>query len=90
MTVTLDEPVTLGTLQLGNSGNPFRPGYTISGTQHPDLEQQRHASQITVSQGTHAIAVPVEIAGGSLSVFVNGGHAEDFRQHLRRQRPGVA
>ena len=47
-------------------------------------------SAVTVSSGTQTIVSAVEISGGSLAISVsNSGAAGHFRQHHRRQRPGV-
>ena len=73
LTVTLDEPVTLGTLELGNSGSSAT-GYAVIPNQLT-MNNNSSTAQISVSQGTHAISVPVEIANGGagLAVTLSGG-----------------
>ena len=70
LTVTLDEPVTLGTLQFGNSGGDPTKGYTLSGsgTSGLTLNNSGSASLASMSQGTHAIAAAIEISGGNLVI----------------------
>jgi autotransporter-associated beta strand protein len=73
LTITLDEPVTLSMLQLGNSGGNSAVGYTISGsgTNGLTLDNNGSAALIGVLEGTHAIAAPVEIAGGNLAIVLS-------------------
>jgi autotransporter-associated beta strand protein len=68
-TITLDEPVTIGTLQLGNTASK----YAINGTNTLTLNNNGAASLVTVSGGTQAIGVPLEISGGNLSVLLSNG-----------------
>ena len=65
LTVTLDEAVTLGSLQFGNPGGNPSAGYTISGSGANTLTLSGSGapSLIAVSQGTHAIAAPIILAG---------------------------
>ena len=60
LTVTLDEPVTLGTLDLGNSGSAS-VGYTLSGTGANTLtfDNSGGGATIAVANGSHAINAPV-------------------------------
>jgi autotransporter-associated beta strand protein len=63
LAVTLDAPVTIGTLLLGNTGSAV-PGYTISGSGANSLtfDNSGTAAQITVTSGTHDIAAPLALA----------------------------
>ena len=63
VTVTQDEPLTLGSLQFGNSGNAS-VGYTLrgSGSNALTLNNAGSAATITVTNGTHAINAPVVLA----------------------------
>ncbi len=63
VTVTLNTPVTLGTLQLGNFGNTS-VGYTLSGSGRNTLtlNNSGSAATIAVASGTHAIDAPVLLA----------------------------
>ena len=63
VTVTLDMPVTLGSLQFGNSGSAS-VGYTLSGigTNTLTLSNSGSGATITVTNGTHAIDAPVILA----------------------------
>ena len=61
VTITLDEAVTLGTLQFGNSGQGSSAGYTVvgSGSNVLALRQRIPAAtrgKINVTQGTLAIS----------------------------------
>jgi len=58
--VTLDASVTLGWLQLGNSGSPSA-GFTLSGSGSDTLTFNNSGSgaMILVTDGTHAINAPV-------------------------------
>jgi autotransporter-associated beta strand protein len=72
-TVTLDEAVTLGMLQLGNSGQSSSVGYTVIGSGGSVLTLSNsggNPSQINVTEGTHAISAPISLAG-SLSVSLS-------------------
>ena len=72
VTVTLDTPQTVGTLQFGNSAGPST-SYTLSSSNMLTLNNSTSGSvaTVTVLGGTHAIAVPVEISGGSLAVVLS-------------------
>ena len=88
LTITLDSPQTVGTLQLGNSGSPS-VGYTLtgSGTNTLTLNNSGSGAMIAVSNGTHVIDAPVVMAdnlvvtgsgtlqfGESSSITESGGH----------------
>ena len=62
-TVTLDVPVTLGTLELGNSGNTSL-GYTLTGSSGNTLTLNNSGSgaTIAVDSGTHVVNAPVILA----------------------------
>jgi fibronectin-binding autotransporter adhesin len=66
--VTLDVPVTLGSLALGGTG----ASYALSGNTLT-LDNSGNASSVTVLSGSHSIATPVSIAGGSLVISESGG-----------------
>lgn len=87
LTITLDQPVTIGTLLLGNSGGAT-VGYTLSGTgtNTLTLSNSGNGAVITVTDGTHVIDAPVVLAdnltltgggtlafGSSSSITDNGG-----------------
>jgi fibronectin-binding autotransporter adhesin len=63
LTITLDEPVTLGALLLGNSGGAS-VGYTLSGAGSNTLtfSNSGNGATISVTDGTHAINAPVVLA----------------------------
>jgi autotransporter-associated beta strand protein len=63
VTVTLDEPVTLGTLVLGNSDSTS-VGYTVSGsgTNTLTFNNAGYGAAIAVTDGTRAINAPVVLA----------------------------
>ncbi len=63
VTVTLDTPVTLGSLQLGNSRSAG-VGYTLSGSGSNTLtlNNSGNGATITVTGGAHAIDAPVILA----------------------------
>ena len=63
VTVTLDEPVTLGTLQFGNAGSAG-VGYTLvgSGSNVLTLNHSGSVATITVAGGTHSIDAAVILA----------------------------
>jgi autotransporter-associated beta strand protein len=71
LTVTLDAPQTVGTLQFGNSGSTST-SYTLGGSTLTLNNSGGSASTLTVLNGTHAISAPEEIAGGSLVVSESG------------------
>jgi autotransporter-associated beta strand protein len=75
VTVTLDEPVTLGTLVLGNSGSTSA-GYSISGSSANTLafNNASHGSTIALTDGSHAIDAPVVLAD-SLTIASGGTNA---------------
>jgi autotransporter-associated beta strand protein len=70
LTVTLDIPVTIGTLTLGNS-NSSSVGYTLSGSGANTLTLNNFGSgaTITVSNGSHTINAAVVLAD---NLLVNG------------------
>jgi autotransporter-associated beta strand protein len=72
VTVTLNTPVTLGSLQFGNSGSP-RTGYVLSGSGSNTLtfNNSGNGATITVTDGTHAIDAPVVLAE-NLTVTTGG------------------
>ena len=74
VTVTLDVPVTLGTLVLGNSDGSTTSGFSISaaGANALTLDNSGSTSQITVQQGRHAISAPITLAG-NLNVAPSAG-----------------
>ena len=72
VTVFLDTPVTLGTLQFGNPGGNLSVGYTVSGTNALTLDNNGTTSLVAVSEGAHAIAVPVTL-NGNLDVSPSAG-----------------
>ena len=65
--ITLDEPVMLGSLLLGNSASPSA-GYTLSGggTNTLTFSKSGSASTITVTDGGHQINAPVVLDGNLL------------------------
>jgi fibronectin-binding autotransporter adhesin len=72
VSITLDEPVMLSTLLLGNSSGSASGGYTITGTNSLAFANGVASALIAVTQGTHTIAIPV-ILGGNLSVTPSAG-----------------
>ena len=75
VTVTLNTPVTLGSLQFGNSGSP-RTGYVLSGSGSNTLtlNNSGNGATITVTDGSHAINAPVILAE-NLTVTKGGTNA---------------
>ncbi len=71
VTVTLTAPVTVGSLLLGNTSS--NAGYTLSGIggNSLTLDSGGAGTSITIAGGTHAIAVPIILAG-SLAVSGSG------------------
>ncbi len=65
----LDEPVTVGTLALGNTDGSTNSGFSISatGANALTLDNSGSTSHITVQGGTHVISAPIWLAG-NLSV----------------------
>ena len=63
LTITLDAPQTVGTLQLGNTANAS-VGYTLtgSGSNTLTLNNSGSGATIAVANGTHAIDAPVVLA----------------------------
>lgn len=61
LTVTLDAPVTLGGLLLGNSANSAT-GYTLAGTNALTFNNSGSGATIAVTDGSHAINAPVILA----------------------------
>jgi autotransporter-associated beta strand protein len=72
VTVTLDTPVTLGTLALGNSGGNLSTGYTVGGTKALTLDNSGSDSLVRVSEGKHSISAPV-VLNGNLGVSPSAG-----------------
>ena len=72
MTVTLDSPQTVGTLQFGNSGGDLTMGYTVSGTNALTFDNSGSTALIAVSEGTHAITAPIAL-NSNLDVSLSGG-----------------
>ena len=72
LTVKLDNPQTVGTLQFGNSGNA-NVGYLLSGsgTNTLTLNNSGSGATITVTDGSHGIDAPVILAD-NLSVSGSG------------------
>jgi len=86
ITVTLDVPVTLGSLQFGNTGSAST-GYTLvgSGTNTLTFSNSGNGAMITVTDGTHAINTPVILAdnlkvtsGGTNSWTLSFGAASNI------------
>jgi autotransporter-associated beta strand protein len=84
--ITLDVPVTLGTLQFGNSAG-LRTNYLLGGNLLTFNNNGATAS-VTVLGGTHTIAAPVLIQSGNLdivasnsgSLSISGNIADDNGQ----------
>jgi autotransporter-associated beta strand protein len=76
LTVTLDGPQTVGTLQLGNSGSPAA-GYILSGggSNSFALNNSGSGAAITLTGGSHGINVPVIFSD---NVVVSGSGALAF------------
>ncbi len=73
VTVTLDTPVTLGTLQFANSASGSA-GYTLGGSNALAFSNSAGIdSLITVVGGSHVISAPLQIAGGNLDVNPSNG-----------------
>ena len=70
MTATVDMPVTLGALQLGDSAAPTK-GYTLSGSNALTFNNLGSGATVTVADGTHAINAPVILAD-NLTVMTGG------------------
>jgi autotransporter-associated beta strand protein len=72
VTVSLDTPVTLGTLLFGNAGNAS-VGYTLSGSgsNRLTLDNVENGATISVINGVHFIDAPVALNGNL--VVANGG-----------------
>ncbi len=79
VTVTLDTPVTLGSLQFGNSGST-NVSYKLSGSGSNSLTLNNSGSvaTITVIDGTHAINAPVILAD-NLTATTGGTNSWTFR-----------
>jgi autotransporter-associated beta strand protein len=72
--VTLDRPITVGTLQFGNGGSSI-VGYAISGSNALTLDNSGSASVIAVNDhgsGTYLISAPV-VLNGNLDVSPSAG-----------------
>jgi autotransporter-associated beta strand protein len=63
LTVSLDVPVTLGTLQFVNSASAIS-GYTLSGANTLTLDNSGSTATIGLSGGSHSIDAPVVLANG--------------------------
>ncbi len=65
LNVTLDVPVTLGTLVLGNSDGTATAGFKISAAVAGalTLDNSGSTSQVVVQAGTHVISAPITLAG---------------------------
>jgi autotransporter-associated beta strand protein len=76
LTITLDEPVTLGALILGNSGSTT-VGYTLTANGGSTLtfSNSGYGARITVANGSHAIDAPVVLAD---NLVVSGSGTLDF------------
>ena len=73
VSVTLDVPVTLGRLVLGNADGTTTSGFSIITDPNTlTLNNSGSASQITVPQGTHAISAAITLAG-NLNVSPSAG-----------------
>jgi autotransporter-associated beta strand protein len=72
VTATLDTPVTLGALALGNSGGDQAVGYSLSGTNALTLDNSGSNSLVSVSEGTHSILTAL-ILNGNLGVSPSAG-----------------
>jgi len=84
LTITLDVPVTVGTLLLGNSGNAA-VGYALSGTGSNTLTLNSSGyplagggATITVMDGTHAIYASVELNDNLAVTGSNSGWVLSF------------
>ena len=96
-TITLDVPVTLGTLTLGNSGDTSL-GYTISGsgTNGLTLNNSGSGAQITVTDGTHEIDAPVLLSDNltvtpstSAALTISGNISQSGTRSLTLAGPGT-
>ena len=79
-TITLDSAKTLGTLEFGNAGNPNN-GYTLIGTDTLTLNNSGSDATITVTNGKHAIEVPIVlendlVVSGSGALTLSGSISE--------------
>ena len=74
VTVTLDEPVTLGTLQFGNSSAVNTAAYTLSGSGAKllTLTNSGSGATISVNGGSQVISAPLTLAD-SLTVTPSAG-----------------
>ena len=82
VSVVLDEPVTVGTLALGNTDGSTNSGFSISatGANALTLDNSGSTSHITVQGGTHVISAPIWLAGKS-ECRADG----QFDAHLKRR-----
>jgi len=102
LTVTLDSPQTVGTLLLGNSGDPpaggGTPGYTLaagtSGTL--TLDNSGSAAQIAVTDASHAITAPLILADGLVvtpssgaTLAISGNISQTAASALTLDGPGA-
>jgi autotransporter-associated beta strand protein len=76
LTVTLDRPQTVGTLELGNSGNTS-VGYTLSGsgTSTLTLDNSGSGTTISIAGGSHIIDAPAILAD---NLLVSGSGTLEF------------
>jgi fibronectin-binding autotransporter adhesin len=70
--ITLDVPVTLGALTMGNSA-AGATSYTVSGASTLTFNNSTGTSTLTVPGASHTISAAVAITGGSLDVVMSGG-----------------
>ncbi|MGA2256119.1 MAG: DNRLRE domain-containing protein [Thermoguttaceae bacterium] len=89
LTVTLDKPETVGTLEFGNSGGDLAVGYTLSGTNALTLDNSGSTALLTVSQGKHAISTPVTLAD-NLNVSPSAGSTLDISGNISQGTSGLS
>ena len=94
VTVTFDQPVTLGTLTLGNSNATKGTGYVLTAATSSDvltMDNSGGTASILVTNASHTISVPVKIAT-HLSIVPAASTATFDRRAVwrdrRRQRQG--
>ena len=71
VTVTLDAPQTVGTLEFGNPGGNPATGYILSGANSLTLDNSGNAAVVSATEGTHEILAAIEL-NGSVSVSLSG------------------
>ena len=89
VTVTLDIPETIGTLEFGNSGGNLGLGYTVSGTDALTLNNSNSAAVLSVSEGQHAIATPVLLTS-DLVVSPSAGSQLEISGDVQQSTPGLS